>query len=117
MTKAKSKWWSQADIKVIYEHVKKAKEEGKPVWDGCVEAAKHFGVSTSAVYQRYMKCEKKIHMRGLKRKTTKVPVVRKTASIKTRVEESITVSTGNTISLDIKDVKLDLKNGKIVIVY
>jgi predicted DNA-binding protein YlxM (UPF0122 family) len=119
MTKAKSKWWSQADIKVIYEYVNKAKEEKTSIWEACEEAAKHFGVTTSAVYQRYNKCEKKLHLKGLKRKTTKVPVVRKSAktSDEARVEESLVVSTGNMISLDIKDVKLDLKNGKIVIMY
>ena len=117
MAKKKSKWWSKADIQVIYEFVNKAQTENRSIYDGCKDAAEHFGVTVSAVYQRYLKCEKHIHMKGLNRKTTKVPVVRKSAKTKSGAEESQVVSTGNTISLDIKDVKLDLKNGKIVIVY
>lgn len=117
MAKQKSKWWSKEDIQVIYEFINKAQAENRTAYDGCKDAAEHFGVTVSAVYQRYMKCEKKLNLKGLNRKTTKVPVVRKNAKTKTRVEESHIVSTGNTISLDIKDVKLDLKNGKIIIVY
>lgn len=117
MAKQKSKWWSKADIQIIYDFVNKAQAENKTAYDGCKDAAAHFGVTVSAVYQRYMKCEKKLHMKGLDRKTTKVPVVRKNAKTKSGIKESHVVSTGNTISLDIKDVKLDLKNGKIVIVY
>jgi len=121
MAKKKSKWWSQADIKIINQFIDEAKKNQEIMWNGVTKAAEHFNVSPQAVYLRYMKTKRGLNMSFLQRNTTKVPVTR-TAVSKPKVEkpviqETTTVSTGNTLSLDIKDVKLDLKNGKIIIVY
>jgi hypothetical protein len=121
MSKKKSKWWSESDIKVINQFIDEAKKNQEVLWNGVIKAAEHFNVSPQAVYLRYMKAKKGVNMSFLKRNTTKVPVTRKAVQKpvvrKPKIEETTSVSTGNTISLDIKDVKLDLKNGKIVIVY
>lgn len=121
MAKKKSKWWSQADIRIINKFIDEAKAANQPIKTGLVKAAEYFNVSEQAVYLRYMKTKRGVNMSFLNRNTTKVPVTR-TAVSKPKVEkpviqETTTVSTGNTLSLDIKDVKLDLKNGKIIIVY
>lgn len=59
MVNKKSKWWSEADVKQIYAFINEAKNEKKTLWAGCEKAAEHFGVTAVAVYQRYLKCERK----------------------------------------------------------
>ena len=121
MAKRKSKWWSEADLRIINQFIDEAKKNQEVMWNGVIKAAEHFNVSPQAVYLRYRKAEMGVNMSFLKRNTTKVPLTRKVVENpvvrKPKIEETTSVSTGNTISLDIKDVKLDLKNGKIIIVY
>jgi Zn-dependent peptidase ImmA (M78 family) len=121
MAKKKSKWWSESDLKVINQFIDEANKNQEVMWNGVIKAAEHFNVSPQAVYLRYRKSKMGQNTSFLKRNTTKVPITRKAVQKpmvrKPKIEETTSVSTGNTISLDIKDVKLDLKNGKIVIVY
>jgi hypothetical protein len=121
MAKKKSKWWSATDIRKIKAIMKIAEDEGLGRTVGLVRAADHFGVTRNAIsikLGRIQRGEKSSH---LNKPTTKIPITRKAVQKpmvrKSKIEETTSVSTGNTISLDIKDVKLDLKNGKIVIVY
>lgn len=118
MAKINGKWWSKEDIDKINEFITNSGKE-----KGIQEAAAYFKVTTTSIRSRLWKSEHGLHTKYISKnkKTNKVPIVKrkytKNKVTSSRVEESMTVSTGNTISLDIKDVKLDLKNGKIVIVY
>ena len=75
---AKSKRWSMKDITVIKKFIKEATDAGHDEHTGIVNAAAHFGVTPNAVKIRYGRYLRNEDMGGLKKNTTKVPIVRKT---------------------------------------
>lgn len=109
--KKKSKWWSATDIRKIKAIMKIAEEEGLGRTVGLVRAADHFGVTRNAIsikLGRIQRGEKSSHLNKL---TTKIPIVKK------QVIKEETVIAKNVLSLDIKDIRLDLSSKKIIIVY
>jgi hypothetical protein len=111
ITKKKSKWWSAADIRKIKAIMKTAEQEGLTMSDGINKAAEHFGVTRNAVVIKLGRLAKGIKSNHLNRPTTKVPIVKK------QVIKEETVIAKNVLSLDIKDIRLDLSSKKIIIVY
>ena len=111
ITKKKSKWWSAADIRKIKAIMKIAEQEGLTMSDGINKAAAHFGVTRNAVVIKLGRLAKGIKSNHLNRSTTKIPIVKK------QVIKEETVIAKNVLSLDIKDIRLDLSSKKIIIVY
>lgn len=74
---AKSKRWSLKDIETIKNYVKQALTEGKTEREGLQEAAKHFGLTSNAVFIRWLRLKKGEHVKRLKKNTTKVPLKRR----------------------------------------
>lgn len=111
------------DINVIKDYIKNAEALGGTKQDGIRDAAKHFGVTYNAVHCRLWKYEHKQNMSQLsKKKTTKVPLKRKKAargSYKKKFNPDNIVSepSGKSITIKIKDVRIDLKKGTITILY
>lgn len=111
------------DIDVIKEHIKNAEALGKTKKEGLENAAKHFNVTYSAVNCRLWKYEHGMNLSGLKnRKTTKIPLKRtegKRESYKKNFNSDNTVleSSEKSITIKIKNVKIDLKKGTITILY
>ena len=77
MAKKKSKRWSMADIKTIKKFVLTAQNEGLAEHVGLQAAATHFGVTLNSINLRWRRWLKGEAVKTLKRKTTKVPMVRK----------------------------------------
>lgn len=107
------------DINVIKDYIKNAEALGGTKQDGIRDAAKHFGVTYNAVHCRLWKYEHGINLSGLKnKKTTKVPLKRKKAK---RFNQDLIVPepTGYTrsITMKIKDVRIDMEKGTITISY
>ena len=111
ITKRKSKWWSAADIRKIKTIIKCAEDEGLGRTVGLLRAADHFGVSRNAITIKLGRLQRGIKSSHLNKPTTKVPIVKK------QVIKEETVIAKNVLSLDIKDIKLDLSSKKIIIVY
>ena len=74
---AKSKRWSLKDIETIKKYVKQALAEGKTEREGLQEAAKHFGLTSNAVFIRWLRLRKGEHIKRLKKNTTKIPMKRR----------------------------------------
>lgn len=111
ITKRKSKWWSAADIRKIKAIIKGAEEDGLGRTVGLLRAADHFGVSRNAITIKLGRLQRGERSSHLNKPTTKVPIVKK------QVIKEETVIAKNVLSLDIKDIKLDLSSKKIIIVY
>lgn len=111
ITRRKSKWWSAADIRKIKVIIKTAEDEGLGRTVGLLRAADHFGVSRNAITIKLGRLKRGERLSHLNKPTTKIPVVKK------QVIKEETVIGKNVLSLDIKDIKLDLSSKKIIIVY
>ena len=111
ITKRKSKWWSAADIRKIKAIMKIAEEEGLGRTVGLVRAADHFGVTRNAISIKLGRIQRGERSSHLNKLTTKIPIVKK------QVIKEETVIAKNVLSLDIKDIRLDLSSKKIIIVY
>jgi len=109
--KRKSKKWSISDIRKIKAFIKAAEEVGLTRSHGINRAAEYFGVTRNAVVIRLGRTERNQKVSLLDRPTVKVPVERK------QVVKEETVVAKNVLSLDIKDIKVDLSTKKIIIVY
>jgi hypothetical protein len=109
--KRKSKWWSAADIRKIKSIMKTAEQEGLERAVGLVRAADHFGVTRNAIVIKLGRIQRGERSSHLNKPTTKVPIVKKPAM------KEETVVAKNVLSLDIKDIKVDLSTKKIIIVY
>jgi hypothetical protein len=107
--KRKSKKWSISDIRKIKAFIKAAEEVGLTRSHGINRAAEYFGVTRNAVVIRLGRTERNQKVSLLDRPTVKVPVERKQV-----VKEE---TAKNVLSLDIKDIKVDLSTKKIIIVY
>lgn len=111
------------DIDVIKEHIKNAEALGKTKKEGLENAAKHFNVTYSAVNCRLWKYEHGMNLSGLKnKKSTKVPLKRKKAkrgsyNKRFNPDNIVPEPSGKSITIKIKDVKIDLKKGTITILY
>jgi hypothetical protein len=111
ITKKKSKWWSATDIRKIKAIMKIAEEEGLGRTVGLVRAADHFGVTRNAISIKLGRIQRGERSSHLNKPTTKIPIVKK------QVIKEETVIAKNVLSLDIKDIRLDLSSKKIIIVY
>lgn len=111
ITKKKSKWWSATDIRKIKAIMKIAEEEGLGRTVGLVRAADHFGVTRNAISIKLGRIQRGERSSHLNKPTTKIPIVKK------KVIKEETVIAKNVLSLDIKDIRLDLSSKKIIIVY
>ena len=111
ITKRKSKWWSATDIRKIKAIMKIAQEEGLGRTVGLVRAADHFGVTRNAISIKLGRIQRGERSSHLNKPTTKIPIVKK------QVIKEETVIAKNVLSLDIKDIRLDLSSKKIIIVY
>jgi hypothetical protein len=111
ITRKKSKWWSAADIRKIKAIMKIAEQEGLERGVGLVRAADHFGVTRNAISIKLGRIQRGERSSHLNKPTTKVPIVKK------QVIKEETVVAKNVLSLDIKDIKVDLSTKKIIIVY
>ena len=111
ITKKKSKWWSATDIRKIKAIMKIAEEEGLGRTVGLVRAADHFGVTRNAISIKLGRMQRGERSSHLNKPTTKIPIVKK------QVIKEETVIAKNVLSLDIKDIRLDLSSKKIIIVY
>lgn len=111
ITRRKSKWWSASDIRKIRAIIKASEDQGFGRSVGLNRAAEHFGVSRNAIVIKLGRLERGIKSNYLNRPTSKVPVVKK------KVIKEETVIAKNVLSLDIKDIKVDLSSKKIIIVY
>ena len=111
ITKKKSKWWSATDIRKIKAIMKIAEEEGIGRTVGLVRAADHFGVTRNAISIKLGRMQRGERSSHLNKPTTKIPIVKK------QVIKEETVIAKNVLSLDIKDIRLDLSSKKIIIVY
>jgi hypothetical protein len=109
--KKKSKWWSAADIRKIKAIMKTAEQEGLERGVGLVRAADHFGVTRNAISIKLGRIQRGERSSHLNKPTTKIPIVKK------QVIKEETVVAKNVLSLDIKDIKVDLSTKKIIIVY
>ena len=89
MAKKKSKRWSMADIKTIKKFVLTAQNEGLAEHVGLQAAATHFGVTLNSVNLRWRRWLKGEAVKTLKRKTTKVPMVRKKRKYNKRLVDVI----------------------------
>jgi hypothetical protein len=74
---AKSKRWSEKDIKQIKSIIEAAQVAGNTEHSGLAAAAKYFGVSLNAVTIRWGRWKRGLQTGNLKKATTKVPIVRK----------------------------------------
>lgn len=123
MAKRKSVRWSLKDIKKIEEFVKNAVALGGTEKDGLIDAAKHFGVTRNAVQCRLWKYKHGLSTGGLKQRTTKKALKRKPygkrGPYKKRFNPKNIVPepSGRSITIKIKDVRIDLKKGTITILY
>jgi len=111
ITRKKSKWWSAADIRKIKAIMKIAEQEGLERGVGLVRAADHFGVTRNAISIKLGRIQRGERSSHLNKPTTKIPIVKK------QVIKEETVVAKNVLSLDIKDIKVDLSTKKIIIVY
>ena len=109
-SKPRSKKWSNSDIRKIKAFIKAAEEVGLTRHHGVNRAAEYFGVTKNAVRIRLGRFERNQKVSLLNRSTVKIPVERKQVA----TEQTVTK---NVLSLDIKDIKLDISNKKIIIVY
>ena len=109
--KKKSKWWSAADIRKIKAIMKTAEQEWLERGVGLVRAADHFGVTRNAISIKLGRIQRGERSSHLNKPTTKIPIVKK------QVIKEETVVAKNVLSLDIKDIKVDLSTKKIIIVY
>ena len=107
--KPRSKRWSLGDIRKIKAFIKAAEEVGLTRSHGINRAAEYFGVTRNAVVIRLGRTERNQKVSLLDRPTVKIPVERKQV-----VKEE---TAKNVLSLDIKDIKVDLSTKKIIIVY
>lgn len=111
------------DINFIKECIKNAEALGKTKKDGIKNAAKHYGVTYNAVNCRLWKYEHGMNLSGLqKKKSTKIPLNRiegKKGSYTKRFNPDNIVSepSGKSITIKIKDVRIDLKKGIITMLY
>lgn len=111
------------DINTIKNYIKEAEAAGKSKKDGIKDAAKHFGVTYSAVNCRMWKYEHNQNMSQLSKKnTTKIPLkvnATRRGPYKKRFnsENIVAEPAGKSISIKIKDVKIDLEKGTITILY
>jgi hypothetical protein len=111
ITRKKSKWWSAVDIRKIKAIMKTAEQEGLERGVGLVRAADHFGVTRNAISIKLGRIQRGERSSHLNKPTTKIPIVKK------QVIKEETVVAKNVLSLDIKDIKVDLSTKKIIIVY
>lgn len=91
--------------------MKIAQEEGLGRTVGLVRAADHFGVTRNAISIKLGRIQRGERSSHLNKPTTKIPIVKK------QVIKEETVIAKNVLSLDIKDIRLDLSSKKIIIVY
>lgn len=111
------------DINVIKDYIKNAEALGGTKKDGIMDAAKHFGVTYNAVHCRLWKYEHGVNLSGLKNtKSTKIPLKRKKArrgsyNKRFNPDNIVPEPSGKSITIKIKDVKIDLKKGTITILY
>lgn len=91
--------------------MKIAEEEGLGRTVGLVRAADHFGVTRNAISIKLGRIQRGERSSHLNKPTTKIPIVKK------QVIKEETVIAKNVLSLDIKDIRLDLSSKKIIIVY
>jgi hypothetical protein len=117
-TKKKSRNWSLKEIKEIAKIIEDTVATGKTKLDGYDAAATHFGVTRNAIGIRYGRYLKGIKLPKVKKNTTKKPtkgegVPRKPYKKRTLKPEI----KGRSMTLKIKDVLVDLKNGEIKIIY
>lgn len=119
MVKIKKKWWSKKDIDKINEFITNSGRE-----KGIQEAAAYFKVSTMSIRSRLWKCKNNINTKYISKnkKTTKVPIVKRKYTKKKSLIKDYPVThklypVSREITFDIKDVKLDLKNNKLTVIY
>lgn len=111
------------DINTIKNYIKEAEAAGKSKKDGIKDAAKHFGVTYNAVNCRMWKYEHNQNMSQLSKKnTTKIPLkvnATRRGPYKKRFnpDNIVPEPSGKSITIKIKDVKIDLKKGTITILY
>lgn len=113
--KRKSVRWSSKDILKIKQFIKEA---GGDEYKGMKAAAEHFNVTYNAVYGRMWKIKKGLYMSTINsKKTSKIPMEgrKKRESIKKVVEKPSKPT--RSISLDIKNIDIDLAKGKLTINY
>ncbi len=91
--------------------MKIAEQEGLERGVGLVRAADHFGVTRNAISIKLGRIQRGERSSHLNKPTTKIPIVKK------QVIKEETVVAKNVLSLDIKDIKVDLSTKKIIIVY
>ena len=111
---AKSKRWSEKDIKQIKSIIEAAQVAGNTEHSGLAAAAKYFGVSLNAVTIRWGRWKRGLQTGNLKKATTKVPIVRKKrmhSELKKRVIDLLATSGS------IKAVSIDLANKSFTVVY
>lgn len=102
------------DINKIKSILKETIAAGGTRADGFRKAGEHFGVSEQATYNRLHVYEQGKHLSGLKKKTTKIPIEKRNDR-KPHVKH--TEFGQNRITLDIKNVIVDLENKKLTIIY
>lgn len=119
MAKINGKWWSKKDIDKINEFITNSGKE-----KGIQEAAAYFKVSTMSIRSRLWKSEHGLHTKYISKnkKTSKVPIVKRKYTKKKSFIKDYPVThklypVSREITFDIKDVKLDLKNNKLTIIY
>lgn len=109
-SKPRSKKWSISDIRKIKAFIKAAEDVGLTRSHGINRAAEYFNVTRNAVVIRLGRSERNQKVSLLNRSTVKIPVERKQVA-------PVETVTKNVLSLDIKDIKVDISNKKIIIVY
>jgi hypothetical protein len=95
-------------------------EDAPSKTEGVKEAASYFGVTASSVSNRYTRYKRKEHDKFLSRKMSTPATVPAVKAKRTYTKKSVTdkmVTKGSTLAIDIRDIKFDFKNKKILIEY
>jgi len=107
----KSKLWSEKDLKEVDTIIKSANTRS----EGINQVAEKLGITPNAVRIRYGRWLN--GLKGKKKASTKLPIVRKTTKKKSPKVKSANNQVTRSLTFDIKDVSVDLAKGKLTIIY
>lgn len=116
MQKGKSTYWSITALNIMNNIITAGIKNGKTKTEAIKEAAEFFNVTENAIWIKYSRYLKNQNMKHINLTDNKIPVVRKKAVKNLRKTVLIPQLTEKSFTFDIKDIKLDLKNKKVIVI-
>ena len=125
ITKKRSRFYSKIEIKRIMSIVNSFPNTKEGKNEAFEQLGKEFGVTSNAIYCKWYHEQKNKNKRKPKLDTVKIPVVAIKRKYKTRITNkqskiitsSILIPELRSLTFDIQDVKVDLVNKKLTIIY